>query len=483
MPITIIGLGPGDPDLLTHAAYRLLERAPEVVLRTRRHPTVSLLEAWHKQLVSYDEWYDRYASFDELYAAIVADVLARGRAGEVFYAVPGHPLVAEATVQGLLAQNEVPVTVMPGLSGVEATYALIGVDPTHGLQLLDGLALEGVEINPELGALVVQVYNQKMATQAKLALMRFYPDEHEIVLVKAASVPGQEVMERIKLFELDHRKDIDHLTSLYLPPAPAVGLTRLRRIVAKLRDPDGGCPWDLEQTPQTLRRFILEEAYETVEAIDEDDEARIVEELGDLLLQVFLQSQIAQDEERFDLDEVADAISDKLIFRHPHVFGEEAVKDAEEVLANWDVLKAREKEARGEVHTSRLGQVPPMAALMYAEKVMGRAAKAGFDWPTLDEAIAKIDEEWRELREALSRGDNDAIFHELGDFYYALVNVARRAKLDPEDALRQAVRRFMARFETMEAIAAERGQDWDKLSLDAKKALWNDAKARTASAG
>lgn len=471
--ITIVGLGPGDPDLLTHAAYQVLKDAPHVVLRTSRHPTVDLLTEWDKSMSSYDGWYDRFESFDQLYPAIAADLLEKARTEDVIYAVPGHPLVAESTVQALLSQAEVPVKVMPGLSGVEATYALIGVDPTHGLQLLDGLAIEHVTINPELGALVVQIYNQKTAGQAKLTLMRWYPDEHEVVLVRSAGIPGQEFMERIPLYTLDRRKDIDHLTSLYLPPAPAVGLERLRRIVAKLRDPDGGCPWDLEQTPQSLRRFILEEAYETVEAIDEDDEARIIEELGDLLLQVFLQSQIAQDEERFELNEVADAISDKLIFRHPHVFGEDSVKDSEDVLVKWDELKAREKAAKGEVQTSLLGSVPPMAALSYADKTMGRAAKAGFDWPDVEQAMAKIEEEWGELREALAAGDADAVFHEFGDYLYALVNVARRVKLDPEDALRQAVRRFTARFHEMEALAGER---WAGLSLDERKKLWDEAK-------
>ncbi|MDB5096852.1 MAG: MazG family protein [Cyanobacteria bacterium RYN_339] len=473
MTIHIVGLGPGDPALLTMAAHQALEQAPEVVLRTRKHPTVTLLEQWGKPMHSYDHLYDSFPSFEALYRAIVDDLIARGKQGDVYYGVPGHPLVAEITVQLLLAQQEVPVRILAGLSGVEATYACIGVDPTHGLQLLDGLALENVQINPELGALVVQIYNRKVAAQAKIALMRSYPDEHEVVLVRAAGVPGEETIERLPLFELDRRPEIDHLTSVYLPPAPAVGLERLRQVVAKLRDPDGGCPWDLEQTPQSLRKFILEEAYETVEAIDEDDEDKIVEELGDLLLQVFLQSQIAQDEERFDLQEVAEGISDKLVFRHPHVFGTEAVEDSAHVLRNWDVLKAQEKAAKGEVVTSRLGQVPPMAALMYADKVMGRAGKAGFDWPTLDEALAKIDEEWLELREALREGREHEIFHELGDLLYALVNVARRAKLDPEDALRQAVRRFMHRFHAMEAIA---GENWEQLSLDDRKQLWEQAK-------
>jgi tetrapyrrole methylase family protein/MazG family protein len=317
-----------------------------------------------------------------------------------------------------------------------------------------------------------------VAQRAKIALMRFYPDEHPVTLVRAASVPGEEFKETIPLYEIDRRVDVDHLTSLYLPPAPPVGVERLRQIVAKLRNPDGGCPWDLEQTHESLRKFILEEAYEAVEAIDEDDDDMMVEEFGDLLLQVVLQAQVAEDREAFDLQEVADRISDKLVYRHPHVFGTEKADTSEEVLANWDQLKAAEKAASGEEPGSRLGKVPPMAALAYAEKTMGRAAKAGFDWPTTDEAIAKIEEEWGELREAVAAGDAEATFDEFGDYLYALVNVARRLKLDPEDALRQATRRFIGRFQEMEAIADERGDAWEGLSLDDRKSLWADAKTR-----
>lgn len=480
MAIIVVGMGPGDPNHLTHEAYQTLEQAKTIYLRTAKHPTVALFEVWGKELKAYDYLYEKSESFDTVYETIVADLVEQGRHHDVIYAVPGHPLVAEHTVQLLLKQKEVPVRVLPGLSGVEATYALLGVDPASGLQVVDALQLETLQLNPELGTLVLQIYNRRVAQRAKIALMRFYPDEHLVTLVRAASVPGEEHKETLPLYEIDRRGDVDHLTSLYIPPAGPVGVERLRQIVAKLRDPDGGCPWDLEQTHETLRKFILEEAYEAVEAIDEDDDEMMIEEFGDLLLQVVLQSQVAEDREAFDLQEVAERISDKLVYRHPHVFGSEKADTPEEVLANWDQLKAAEKAEAGEEIASRLGNIPPMAALAYAEKTMGRAAKAGFDWPTLEEAVAKIEEEWAEIKEALAAKDQDALFHELGDFQYALVNVARRLKLDPEDALRQATRRFIHRFHLMEEIVEERGQDWDALSLDARKALWADAKRREA---
>jgi tetrapyrrole methylase family protein/MazG family protein len=476
MGITVVGMGPGDPNLLTHEAYQTLEQAREIYVRTARHPTVALFDVWGKTLHAFDHLYDKSESFDEVYETIVKTLIEKGRDQTVLYAVPGHPLVAEHTVQLLLKQKEVPVKILAGLSGVEATYALLGVDPVSGLQVVDALQLETMQLNPELGALVLQIYNRRVAQRAKIALMKWYPDEHPVTLVRSASVPGEEYKETIPLYEIDRRTDVDHLTSLYVPPAGPVGVERLRQIVAKLRDPNGGCPWDLEQTHESLRKFILEEAYEAVEAIDEDDDDLMVEEFGDLLLQVVLQSQVAEDREAFDLQEVAERISDKLVFRHPHVFGDATAETPDEVLANWDELKKAEKAEAGIEETSRLGKIPPMAALAYAEKTMGRAAKAGFDWPTTDEAIAKIEEEWAEIKQALGEDDRDAIFRELGDFMYALVNVARRLKLDPEDALRQATRRFIGRFQAMEHLVAERHQAWDGLSLEERKALWQDVK-------
>lgn len=476
MGITVVGMGPGDPNLLTHEAYQTLEQAREIYVRTARHPTVALFDVWGKTLHAFDHLYDKSESFDEVYETIVKTLIEKGRDHTVLYAVPGHPLVAEHTVQLLLKQKEVPVKILAGLSGVEATYALLGVDPVSGLQVVDALQLETMQLNPELGALVLQIYNRRVAQRAKIALMKWYPDEHPVTLVRSASVPGEEYKETIPLYEIDRRTDVDHLTSLYVPPAGPVGVERLRQIVAKLRDPNGGCPWDLEQTHESLRKFILEEAYEAVEAIDEDDDDLMVEEFGDLLLQVVLQSQVAEDREAFDLQEVAERISDKLVYRHPHVFGDATAETPDEVLANWDELKKAEKAEAGIEETSRLGKIPPMAALAYAEKTMGRAAKAGFDWPSTDEAIAKIEEEWAEIKQALAAGDREETFREIGDHLYALVNLTRRLKLDPEDALRQATRRFIGRFQAMEALVAERRQAWDGLSLEERKALWQDVK-------
>lgn len=478
-PITVVGLGPGDPSLLTLAAEAALESDAPLFLRTARHPTVSKLDESGRAYDSFDAFYDEESNFDILYARIVETLVSRSQTTAVTYAVPGHPLVAESTVTRLLQHPAAHVKIVPGLSGVEATYALLGVDPTNGLQLLDALALEGVRINPALGALVVQVYNKRVAGAAKLLLMKFFPDEHPVKLIQAASVPGAEKILEVPLYAIDrHPELIDHLTSLYLPPAPAIGVDRLRDIVARLRAPNG-CPWDREQTHASLRKFMLEEAYEAVEAIDDEDEHGLCEELGDVLLQIALHARIAEEREAFDLDEVAEGICDKLIYRHPHVFGDVQVSDVDEVLSHWEVLKQREKEAAGELPSSRLGKISPNAALAYADKVLGRAAKARFEWPHLNDALAKVNEEWLELQSAIRADSASEAFTEFGDHLYALVNVARMLGVDAEDALRQATRRFISRFEAMEELAATRNLAWDSLDIATFKAMWNEAKQVT----
>ncbi len=470
--ITVVGLGPGDLELLTVSARRAIDEATALYVRTERHPTVVALQAEGKTFASFDHLYERGSDFDTLYQSIVAELLRAGATQPVVYAVPGHPLVAERTVLALLAQKEIPVRVIAGLSGLEATYTALGINPAEGLQILDALGIEGLQPNPEMACLVLQVYNRRVAGQVKLHLMRFYPDEHPVRLVTAASVSGEEVVRTLPLFELDRVADVNHLSSLYVPSAPAIGVERLRQIVDRLRGP-GGCPWDQEQTHQSLTRYMLEEAYEAIDAIESGDTAALIEELGDVLLQVVLHARIAEEsDEGFDLREVADAISDKLIFRHPHVFGDAQVANTDEVLANWEVLKQVEKHQKGVESASLLGQLPAMAALGFAEKTVKRAMKVGFAWPDVAAAQAKLQEEWQEFELAIATADKTAMAAELGDFLFAIVGVAAMLKLDPEVSLRAAVRRFVSRFEQMESVCQAEGDRWEQLSLDDRLALW-----------
>ena len=249
----------------------------------------------------------------------------------------------------------------------------------------------------------------------------------------------------------------------------------LAAVMARLRDPDTGCPWDKEQTPQTLRKYAIEEAYEVVEAIDSGSPAKLSEELGDLLLQVVFHAQLASETGTFALPDVTRSIVEKLIRRHPHVFGTVQVSGSEEVLTNWEQIKRAEPGY--EDRTSILDGIPPaLPALMRALEVSKRVVKVGFEWPSVAEVLDKVEEEIRELRAEIASGQTDRAAAELGDLLFTLVNVARQLKVDPEDALRQMTGRFTKRFQYIERFAAESGRTVSGLTLAEMETVWQAAK-------
>jgi tetrapyrrole methylase family protein/MazG family protein len=246
-------------------------------------------------------------------------------------------------------------------------------------------------------------------------------------------------------------------------------IDRLRVIVAKLRAPDG-CPWDREQTHATLKPHLLEECYELIDAIDDQDDEALLEELGDLLLQVVLHAQMAGEEGRFQFDQVADRIADKLVLRHPHVFGENKLSTSDAVLRQWDAIKRSEKQERKSI----LDGVPrTLPALSKAQKVQVKAARAGFDWPEAQDVLAKIREEISEIEAAQSP---DQLSDELGDLLFSIVNFARKRKLDAESLLQAATEKFSRRFRTIERLAAEKDIRLSSLSLQEMDQLWNETK-------
>jgi len=253
---------------------------------------------------------------------------------------------------------------------------------------------------------------------------------------------------------------------------------RLTQIMAQLRALDGGCPWDLKQTHQTLRASLIEESAEVLQAIESGDKENLREELGDLLLQVVFHAQLAQENGDFNIEDVAQTINEKLVRRHPHIFGDAVADDAETVKANWDVIKAQEKAERGETQTSVLGETPAeLPALASALKISKRAAKIGFEWPNEAGVLEKLREEIGEVEHAMAHEDEARVAEELGDLLFTVVNLARWRGIDPELALRDNNRKFRGRFEKMEAQAQKRGWDLESLSEAQWDELWNAAKS------
>jgi tetrapyrrole methylase family protein/MazG family protein len=501
--VIVVGLGPGRWEDLTLAARDALEQASALVFRTLRHPTVEAFAAQRPEvtLESFDALYDTAESFASLYPEMARHLIAMARAlpagTPLVYAVPGHPLLGEESVRRLREEAPaagVAVRLVAGLSFVEPVCAALDLDPlARDLQLLDATSLAEIPTDaltgillPTKPALIGQVYNRRLAGGVKLALGELYPDEWEVALVRWAGLPQQQV-ERIPLVELDRGERADHLTTLYVPPLAPEQAVRapegLRHVVARLRGPNG-CPWDREQTHQSLRTYVLEEAYEVAEVLDEWDGSfesaeKLAEELGDLLLQVYLQAEIASQEDLFSIHDVYESITEKLIRRHPHVFGEVTVRDAAHVLRNWEALKRQERAARGEnvQRESALRGVPKSAPGLYqAYELSKKAAKVGFDWPSTQGALGKVAEEAGELAAAVEQGAQDEAAAELGDLLFALVTLARRLGIEPEDALHAANRRFRARFEAMERRAHDEGRELSSLAPQEWLAWWEQTK-------
>ena len=245
-------------------------------------------------------------------------------------------------------------------------------------------------------------------------------------------------------------------------------------LMAKLRGPNG-CPWDQKQTFASLKPFIVEESYEVVDAIDKNDRAALAEELGDFLLQAVFVAEIAAEEKSFDIEDVITAIYNKLVRRHPHVFGDVEAKDAEQVLVNWEKLKNEERKAENK---SVLAGVPQsLPALLKASRLTEKAARVGFDWRRAEDVLAKIDEEVQELRDAIDGRNPQDIHDEIGDLLFSIANIARKLDVNAEEALQSANRKFMRRFETMEKSVRGDGRNLDQLTLEQMDALWDEAKA------
>lgn len=477
--IHVVGLGPGHSGLITVQAKELLLGKRPVYLRTSIHPTVETLIKWNCQFSSFDSMYEQADNFELLYQTIAEQMMLEAKQHQdIVYAVPGHPLVAETTVTVLKQYSEqhgVEVTIYPAVSCLDSIYCALNIDPTNGIQILDGLIFSPDSFNRDCPAIITQVYSKHIASEVKLTLLDIFPPDMEICVIRSAGNEDQS-LDNIPLFELDRLSKIDHLTSLYIPRNEDVTvepISYLKQVVSSLRDPQKGCPWDLEQTPMTLRKYVLEEAYEVITAIEKGDSEEICEELGDLLFQVVLQSQIAEEEELFTLEDAARSIADKLVYRHPHVFSDSEVSSPEEVASQWEELKAKEK-----AHQESILEDLPIAlpSLSLAKKIQHKVAQVGFDWPSIQGVLDKIQEEIVELVEAFETKNTTEVIHELGDLLFILVNFARWHKIDPEDTLRQANKRFVSRFQYIEAKAKENQRELKQMTLEEMDVWWEEAK-------
>lgn len=486
--IVIAGLGPGSKDALTLGVIEALKLPYRIFLRTKIHPVVPWLEQQDIKYSSFDQYYQEAKEFRILYKQIADDILKEVERGPVLYAVPGHPLVAEDTVQLILKGAEdqgVSVEILPAASFLDALFSVVGYDPNNGLQVLDGLAIAKNPPVPSQAAVVTQVYSRMVAGEVKLALMEYYSDHHPVTVVKAAGVPGEQRVEQIPLYKLDRLDWVDHLTSVFIPCVQQESAGRedkcrysldpLVNVMAALRG-DNGCPWDREQTHQTLKQYLVEETYEVLEALDLGDTNKICEELGDLLLQIVFHAQIAEENKIFNMNNVVEVITEKMIRRHPHVFGDVTVENSDQVLVNWDKIKAQEQNLPCKENSLLTGIPKGLPALIRAAKLQAKAARVGFDWPDYQGAWEKVNEEMDELSSVIKTGEHEKITAELGDVIFAVVNLARLLKIDAEGALTATSDKFIRRFQYIEKRAIQLGLNLEKMSLNEMDNIWDEAK-------
>lgn len=476
--ITVVGLGPAGLDRLRRSELDLLLEAPTVIVRTELHPAAADL-AEERPVTFCDDLYRAGADFDDVYGAIAERVIAAGRSGSVAYAVPGSATVGERTVpliETAAAHEGIPCTVIPGESFIDAACAAVGIDPiVDGLQVLDARALPD-PIPLHVPSLFTQIDSPMVAGEVALALGRTLPAEFAVTLVDRAGDPDARLI-ATTVAELP-QATTGPRTTLFVPAADVgwFGLLTTNRILR------AKCPWDAKQTHHTLVSHLIEETYETVDAVsalpaeapmgeaDLGAYAVLEEELGDLLLQIVFHATLAAEAGAFDVDEVAEGIRRKIVHRHPHVFGDVDATEVGEVLANWEELKNTEKRRE-----SLMADIPvALPGIARAEKIQRRVAAVGFDWPDADPVFAKVAEELEELRAVAD--DRDRATAEFGDLLFAAVNLGRHLDIDPEIALSRTNDRFVERFRVVEELAEGEGRRMRDMDLAELDRLWETAK-------
>jgi tetrapyrrole methylase family protein/MazG family protein len=487
--VVVVGLGPAGADLLLPAARSTLEGATIRYVRTGRHPCVDDLRAAGLPFESFDDRYETAPDLDSVYEGIVDSLLdAAVGDGDVVYAVPGSPVVAERSVALLRERARaggVEIVVVPGLSFAELAWARLGVDPMAGARVVDGRDFSADALADDGPLLIAQCDSSFVLSDVKLQLLeRLDPDAPVVVLQRLGL--RDELVATVPLAELDREVVPDHLTALFVDApvaSAAVEVTRLLQLARYLRRP-GGCPWDAEQTHHSLARYLLEEAYEVVEVLEllppdapagaagDPEYIALVDELGDLLYQIVFHVILAEEAGAFTLADVARGIHDKLVRRHPHVFGDASAGTGADVVRNWEQIKREEKG-----HDSLVaGLTPGLPSLLYTHKLFRKAASAGLDPGGLDASVGRVHAAADALAEAGDGGRANPDFEvALGELLAASVALSRTGGVDAESALRGWAGRFRERFERFEVLARQRGLDLATLDPVTAGALWEEA--------
>jgi tetrapyrrole methylase family protein/MazG family protein len=472
--IQIIGLGAGGEEDLTIRAHKaLLEKIPTFV-RTDRHPLVKELRK-SINIVSFDDYFEKYETFDQVYENILHTLLEEARQhGKINYCTAGSPYFGDVVTKKLVNEykGQINTIIIDGMSFLDKCIKLSGYADYKNIKILD--CLEADEFSFDLNSLniITQVYDRDLASNLKLSLMETYPEDTYALIIDVL----ENNVKKIPVFLLDQEKNYGFSTYFCILPIEisnnrVYNVSNLLRLTKKLRGPDG-CPWDKKQTHDSIRQHLIEEAYEVVDAIDNNDVDNLLEELGDLLFQVVFHAQLAAEEGYFNFTDVVTKVCNKMYFRHPHVFGDVKADNIEEALISWENSKLKEKKLT--TYTDNLKNVPKaLSPLSRSYKVQKRAAEVGFDWSDAQGALLKVKEELLEFIEAYEDHNIDNMEEEFGDLLFALVNFARFEKINPDIALNRTINKFIDRFEYIEKNS---GKDLKEMTLKEMDELWEKSK-------
>ncbi len=472
--IYILGFGCGGRGEVTLRTLEVLKACDKVYVRTTRHPAAEILDEFNIAYTSFDALYDTADDFAALYKTI-AETVTQSDGANVAYIVPGSAVFAETSVQLIRETAPCPVEIIPAVSFADGVFAALGKDAAASFKLIDALRIGEQPPDTETTNVICQVYDNDVASDLKLALMQHYGDEQEVWIVTAAATAEERIL-KVRLYELDRTDAVNHLTTVVVPPTDQkrrYGFHDFTQIIRKLRG-EQGCPWDRAQTHESLTPYIIEEAYEAVDAIRNNDPDNLCEELGDVLLQIMLHAAIAEETGAFDITDIVDNVARKMIRRHPHVFTD--MGTPADIGQMWEAIKSDEHHY--ETQSDRLsGVAKSLPALIYAQKIQKKAAKIGFDFKDAKEAAGKIGEELAELFAAQRSGSVDKLKEEAGDLLFAAVNTIRLLDIGAEDALKAAAEKFIKRFGIMEALCLSDHADITRIGVEKLNIYWDKAKS------
>ncbi len=474
--ITVVSLSTGGWELLTLAAAEALRQADCLIFRTERHAVARQMAREGKAFESLDAMYESAEDFDACSRACVERLLALADEADIVYAVPDPTTDATVALLRREAVGRAELAVLPGVSHAQRCLSLLPQPPTGALRICAATDFLQASQAPEEALLLSELHSRECASDCKLRLMNLLPDDTELVFFSGKEDGALQAI-TVPLTELDRQPAYDHLSAAYVPGVPMLSRQRydmddLCAVMRRLRGPNG-CPWDKEQTHESLLTNLLEESYEYIAAVREHDVEHMYDELGDVLLQIAFHAEIGRQHGEFDIYDVTSAICHKMIERHTHIFGSVKAETADDVLNNWEALKRRQRgitTTAGAMRNVSTGLSP----LLRAEKVQHKAHKVGFDFDSARQALSKIHEEADEVLDAIDRGLD--VEGELGDLIFSIVNVCRLLDKNPDIALFSSTERFIARFEGMEKSIKKAGKCVEDLTLSEMDVYWEAEK-------